>query len=273
MSIQDTIHAEAVATISRLQAKHPDLKKTLREAHGFAVFPAMGRASVVLGGAYGRGEVFERGKPIGIASLGQMTIGVQVGGQTYSELIIFPKKPDLDRFRHGKAAFAANASAVLVKAAGSGTNNPDGVVAHAYSRGGMLLELSLGGQKFSLMSPEKLKRAEERLKKKQEKLARRAKSKAGKKAREALSGKALARAGEEAPEDQPEAEAEAEGEQEEPRAPRLLEAGARAGGTLREHPVAGTVLGMGLTGLGLAAKALMSHRLQEAASLPRHHAR
>lgn len=150
---EHTIHADAAATISRLQQKHPNLKQELAKSWGFAVFPYVGRASAVLGGAYGQGEVFEQGRSIGFATLSQMTLGVQVGGQTFSELVIFPKKETLDQFRTGMVAFTANASAVIVKAAASGTSNFDGVTAHAYSRGGMLLELSLGGQKFMFIPP------------------------------------------------------------------------------------------------------------------------
>lgn len=104
--------------------------------------------------------MFERGASIGFASLSQMTVGVQVGGQTFSELILFPEKEALDKFRQGEVAFTANASAVIVKAAASGTTNFDGVTAHAYSRGGMLLELSLGGQKLTFIPPEQGERAE-----------------------------------------------------------------------------------------------------------------
>jgi|GEM_PF-875715 len=152
---ESTIHADAAATLTRLMAKHSELKQELGQAWGFAVFPYVGRASAVLGGAYGQGEVFEQGKSIGFATLSQMTVGVQIGGQTFSELVIFPKEESLKEFRTGKVAFTANASAVIVKAAASGTTNFDGVTAHAYSRGGMLLELSLGGQKFMFIPPAK----------------------------------------------------------------------------------------------------------------------
>jgi lipid-binding SYLF domain-containing protein len=146
--LDDVIHAGATATLTWLTTKDPGLKEALDKAYGYAVFPAMGRASAVLGAARGYGEVFERGKPIGFATLTQMTVGVQVGGQTFSELMLFNSKDALDAYRKGKLSFTANASAVLVKGA-TGTSDPGSVVAKAYSRGGMLLELSLGGQKFN----------------------------------------------------------------------------------------------------------------------------
>src|SRR5438552_2445338 len=102
------------ATLKRLEEKDPGLKQFLKKAYGYAVFPSVGKAALVLGGSYGHGEVFERGKHIGHATIGQTTIGVQIGGDTFSEIVAFENKPALDRFKQGKIRFAANASAVMV---------------------------------------------------------------------------------------------------------------------------------------------------------------
>jgi lipid-binding SYLF domain-containing protein len=147
--LEKVIHAGAESTLTWLTTKDPGLKPLLDKAYGYAVFPAVGRASAVVGGARGHGEVFEHGKPIGFATLSQMTLGVQVGGQTLSEVILFNDKGAMDRFKSSKVSFTANASAVMVKAGATGTSNFQSVVAKAYSRGGMLLEASIGGQKLS----------------------------------------------------------------------------------------------------------------------------
>src|SRR3954467_6870522 len=112
----NSMRKEVNATLKRLEKKDPGLKQMLQDAHGYAVFPSVGKAAVVVGGAYGKGMVFEQGKPIGYATLGQTTIGVQLGGDTFSEVLVFQSKDALDRLKGGKMAFAANASAVLVKA-------------------------------------------------------------------------------------------------------------------------------------------------------------
>ena len=143
------LYDEALATIERLLKIHPDLKEHFGECHGYAVFPSVGRASVAVGVTFGRGIVFERGRPIGTATITELTLGVQVGGQSFSELLFFPGKDTLENLKRGEIAFTANASAVLVKAAASGTTDFRGVIAKAYSQGGMLLELSIGGQKLS----------------------------------------------------------------------------------------------------------------------------
>ena len=246
---EETIRADVAATLTRLQAKHPELKESLEKCHGYAVFPSVGRASAVLGGAYGKGEVFESGKSVGFASLSQMTIGVQIGGQTFSELILFPKKEALDKFREGQVAFTANASAVIVKAAASGTTNFDGVTAHAYSRGGMLLEVSLGGQKLTFIPPETLETAK-------------GETKAGSietgRFEQNVSGNGEERAGTVVQAIAKRLEARGNGGA--GGASILREAGARMTGLLREHPVAGTMLGMWIAGAGLAATALMARR-------------
>jgi len=137
------------ATLARLQQKDPGLKQLLKNAYGYAVFPSVGKAALVVGGAYGRGEVFERGKLIGYATIGQTTIGVQIGGDTFSELVVFENRESLERFKKGRTTFAANASAVLVKAGAAATRDFEkGVAVFAYSEGGLMLEAAIGGQKF-----------------------------------------------------------------------------------------------------------------------------
>src|SRR3954467_5688741 len=141
----NSMRKEVNATLKRLEKKDPGLKQMLQDAHGYAVFPSVGKAAVVIGGAYGKGMVFEQGKPIGYGTIGQTTIGVQLGGDTFSEIVVFESKETLDRFKKGKFAFSANASAVLVKAGASATANFEkGAAAFAYSSGGVLLEAALG---------------------------------------------------------------------------------------------------------------------------------
>ena len=144
-----TLEEEVQATLKRLEAKDQGLKQFLKKSYGYAVFPSVGKAALVVGGAYGKGLVFERGKMIGYATMSQLTLGVQLGGDTFTEVLAFESKESLDRFKKGRTAFAANASAVLVKAAAGGTADFEkGVAALAYTRGGMMLEMAIGGQKF-----------------------------------------------------------------------------------------------------------------------------
>ena len=145
----EELHGDVQAARERMEARDPGLKALLENAHGYAVFPSIGKATAVLGGAFGKGEVFEQGTMVGYAGVGQLTLGVQVGGQTFSEIIAFQDKSALDRFKAGRWAFAANASAVLVKAGAASTSNYQrGVAVFVSSEGGMMLEAAIGAQKF-----------------------------------------------------------------------------------------------------------------------------
>jgi lipid-binding SYLF domain-containing protein len=143
------LHEESKATVRRMSEEDPGLRQLLDKAHAYAVFPSVGKATVVIGGAYGKGEVFQCDQLIGYAGLAQLTLGVQVGGQTFSEIILFQDEASLGRFKAGRTAFAANASAVLVKAGAAATSNYDsGTMVFVSSEGGMMLEAAIGAQKF-----------------------------------------------------------------------------------------------------------------------------
>jgi lipid-binding SYLF domain-containing protein len=143
------LHAEVLAALKKVQSKNPDLKKVLDESAGFAVVPAIGRASLVLGSAFGLGEVFKGERVIGYAAIVELTIGVQLGGTTFHELVVFHDEGALKKFKQGKYAFASDASVAFVKAgalASKGFGASSSV--YAFDDGGMLLDLAIGGQKF-----------------------------------------------------------------------------------------------------------------------------
>lgn len=241
-----TIRDDASATLKRLEAKDPGLKQQLKKAYGYAVFPSVGKAALVVGGSYGRGAVFEKGKFIGHATISQLTLGVQIGGDTFSEIVIFESKPALDRFKQGAMAFAASASAVLVKAGATGAADfPKGVKALAYSRGGMLLEAAIGAQKFKF----KPAGEEEEQEDGQEDARGKGKGKSESTGRK-QQGKASASGYE--GEDE-----ESEEEGDESSSSGLI---GRAGGMLRRHPIAATLAGVGLAGVAM----LVLRRLRSA---------
>lgn len=153
------LHSEVLAALKQLQQKHPEIKKVLDESAGYAVIPSIGRASLVLGGAYGIGEVFAHDRVIGYAAVIELTIGVQVGGTTFHELVVFHDEGSLKRFKSGKFAFAADAAVELVKA-GAQASHGFGASSSIYvfADGGMLLDLAIGGQKF-VFKPAALGRA------------------------------------------------------------------------------------------------------------------
>jgi len=147
-----SLHKDAMATIDRFKAIDPTLDRFFRESAGYAVFPSVGKGAIGVGGAYGRGELFERGKMIAYCDLSQGTIGLQLGGQAYSEIIFFKNKEALTEFKSGNFTFAAQASAVAATAGSSVDADYDsGVSVFTIERGGLMYEAAIGGQKFSVV--------------------------------------------------------------------------------------------------------------------------
>lgn len=144
-----TLHASVVAKLDRLQDEDPGLERFLARAHGFALFPSVGKAAAVAGGSFGKGEVFQHHELIGYAGIIQATIGVQLGGDTFTELIVFEDRTALDGFKQGKWTWTANASAVIVTAgAAASASYEEGVAVFVWAEGGLLLEGAVGAQKF-----------------------------------------------------------------------------------------------------------------------------
>ncbi len=143
-------HDEKVRnTIREFLRKDPDMKLFFDKAYGYAVFPTVGKGGIGIGGAFGKGKVYEQGRWIGDASLSQLTIGFQLGGQAYSEVIFFRDKAALERFTSGNFAFSAQASAVAATAGASAdADYENGVAVFTLAKGGLMYEASIGGQKF-----------------------------------------------------------------------------------------------------------------------------
>jgi lipid-binding SYLF domain-containing protein len=147
-SLSPVIHQEVVGALHHMQARDPSLSEALKKAYGYAVLPNVGKATAVLGAAFGVGEVFERGRVSGYAAVVQLTIGLQLGGQTYHELIIFDSKQAYDTFKSGKVSFAANASAVIISAGAAASKGKPGMRVFVAPEGGLMLEAAIGGQKL-----------------------------------------------------------------------------------------------------------------------------
>ena len=124
-----------------------------RKSHAFAFFPEITKGGLVFGGAYGRGVVYERGQLIGYADVTQASFGLQAGGQTYSELIVFENKDALERFKLNSTDFGANASAIIAEN-GASTNARfvDGVAVFVRPTVGAMAEASLSGQRTTYVA-------------------------------------------------------------------------------------------------------------------------
>jgi lipid-binding SYLF domain-containing protein len=136
--------------IAEFKKADPGIETFFNESHGYAVFPEITKGAIGIGGAQGDGTVFEGGSSIGSSTMTQVTIGLQLGGQTYREIIFFKDKTALDSFKRGNYEVAAGASAIAIKEGASKTAAYDnGVAVFTMGTGGLMFEASIGGQKFS----------------------------------------------------------------------------------------------------------------------------
>lgn len=140
--------ASTDATLASFRAKDPSLNALLDKAVGWAVFPDIGKAGFVIGGSYGRGEVFEGGRRIGYADVTSGSFGLQAGAQSFSQLVIFLRQSDLDAFKTGNNfSLEAAASAVALTAGAAAKTDPSkGVVVFVDTRGGLMAEAAIAGQ-------------------------------------------------------------------------------------------------------------------------------
>ena len=160
-------YSNTIEVFKKSQAVQPFFKN----AYGYAVFPTIGKGGVGIGRAYGKGQVYRGGKVTGTTSLIKGTIGFQLGGQAFSEMIFFQDKRAYNEFTSGNFEFDAAASAVAITAGVQAKAGTEGATAGAsagpatgeqaktsyrkgmavfvHAKGGLMYEAAIGGQKFS----------------------------------------------------------------------------------------------------------------------------
>ena len=144
---------KAQKAISSFKEKNDNMESYFEDSYGYAIFPSVGKGAIVIGGAHGRGIVYEQGDVIGEAKMTQVTIGLQWGGQAYSEVIFFDNAATLESFKNGELEFSGQVSAVAITAGASADiAYEDGVAVYTVTKAGFMYEASLGGQKFKYLS-------------------------------------------------------------------------------------------------------------------------
>jgi lipid-binding SYLF domain-containing protein len=146
---QKKLQTDVDTAIKHFTQADSGLKETLKKAAAYAVFPNVGKGGFIVGGAHGNGQVYEGGKLIGHASLTQVTVGAQIGGQEYSQIIFFENKEALAKFKESGYAMSAQVSAVAAaEGASKNAKYVDGVMVFTKAKAGLMAEASVGGQKF-----------------------------------------------------------------------------------------------------------------------------
>jgi len=141
---------EAHQTIALYRKADPGIEAFLHRAVGYVVFPGAGKGGLGIGGAHGTGVLFEHGTPVGKVTMSQVTIGAQAGGQEFSEIVFFEVPKPMHDLKAGNTSLSAEASAVAVNSgAAAKTKFRNGVAVFTATKGGLMFEASVGGQKFS----------------------------------------------------------------------------------------------------------------------------
>jgi lipid-binding SYLF domain-containing protein len=140
---------EAKASLERIQAQDPSLRDVINRAYAYVIFPEVGEASLGIGGAHGRGFAYQGGRLVGTVTLTEGSVGLQAGGATYAELLVFQSEAPFNRLRNNVFSFGADATATIVKAgAAAQTQFNNGVQAYVLPKGGFEAGVAIKGQKF-----------------------------------------------------------------------------------------------------------------------------
>jgi lipid-binding SYLF domain-containing protein len=141
--------SDATRTVTMYKQADPGIETFFRKSVGYVVFPGIGKGGIGIGGAHGTGVLFEGGKPVGKVTINQVTIGAQIGGQEFSEIAFFEVPNVLNEVKAGKGSFSAETSAVALNSGASAKARfKNGVAVFTATKGGLMLEASVGGQKF-----------------------------------------------------------------------------------------------------------------------------
>lgn len=128
----------------------PSMSKLFSSSYGYVIFPKIGKGAIIIGGSGGNGVLYEKGISIGTAKMAQVSVGAQVGGESYREVIFFENKEAVDRFKDNKVEFSGQVSAVAVKSgASANAKYADGVAVFTQDLSGLMAEAAVGGQKFT----------------------------------------------------------------------------------------------------------------------------
>jgi len=169
--LSNPAHADKFTDTIQVFKKSETVQPFFKNAYGYAVFPTVGKAGIGIGGSYGTGQVYQGGKVTGEVSLIKGSIGWQLGGQAFSQMIFFKDKRAYDEFTSGEFEFDATASAVAITAgaqakagtegAGAGASAGPatgkqakasyhkGMAVFSHIKGGLMYEAAIGGQKFT----------------------------------------------------------------------------------------------------------------------------
>ncbi len=145
--------AQVAEAISTFKAKDPSIERFFDKSYGYAVLPKVIKGGFWVGGAGGQGEVFEQKQMVGHCRMTQASLGFTFGGQYFREIIFFRDKEDLDRFRSEDFTFSGQVTGVALRTGVAATTDyKSGMAVFLLPDAGLMVDASLGGQKFKYVA-------------------------------------------------------------------------------------------------------------------------
>jgi lipid-binding SYLF domain-containing protein len=144
------LSAETNEAIAVMKAKDPSIQRFFDKSYGYAVLPKVFKGAFLVGGAYGKGQVYEKGKMVGYCNMSQASLGFSFGGEFFREIVFFRDKEDLDAFRTNEFTFSAQVTGVaLSEGVAAKADYKAGMAVFITTDTGLMVDVSLGGQKFN----------------------------------------------------------------------------------------------------------------------------
>lgn len=145
------LNAKSQEALTAFKNADSSIDSFINQSVGYVVIPTVGKAGFGIGGARGKGVLYENGAVTAVVTLTQLSFGFQWGGQAYSQFIFFQDSATLSNFKKGNYELNAQASAVAVTAGASADAAfVDGMAIFTQAKGGLMYEAAVGGQKFKV---------------------------------------------------------------------------------------------------------------------------
>jgi lipid-binding SYLF domain-containing protein len=145
----EDLEVKAQEALTNFKLADPTLTNFFAKAAGYAILPGVGEGGFIIGGAHGDGLVYEKTNLVGKVSMSEVSIGAQVGGGSFAEIIFFETPATLNAFKGSKWEMSAKAKAnVAASGVAANAKYEEGVAVFTLPKAGAMVAAAVGGQKF-----------------------------------------------------------------------------------------------------------------------------
>ena len=145
----EDLKAKAEEAVGNFKLADPGLTNFFAKAAGYVILPKVGEGGFIFGGEKGDGLVYEKEKLTGKVTMKGFSVGAQVGGGSFAEVIFFETAEGLKAFKETKYEMSAKAKAnVAASGVSQNAKYDQGVAVFTLPTSGVMLAAAIGGQKF-----------------------------------------------------------------------------------------------------------------------------